>query len=346
MKILVILPSFHRTGPINVAFNIIKDLPSSCIVDVIAFNSGELYEDFKHNTRHVKVLDYFKVILFCYKNKKKYDVVHSHCVVPDFFNAFLFNSKKIKKITTIHNYLDVDYINDKGNYKGKLLSIFHRKVLSKIDGLISCSESVSYHIENNYKISSEFIRNGVDESNFKRRYLDGVERYVIVGVFNKRKNHAIAIDAFIEAKKINTELLVIGNGDLFELYLTKYSGISNIKFTGNVSNVRDYLNKCDVFLSSSLAEGLPMALLESLSENLTYIVSNIEPHIEINKLNNLSGVVVDNAKSSFLHEILKINSKILKERKVQSLKLYNDELTSKIMSNNYWELYNYSGNKS
>ena len=59
-----------------------------------------------------------------------------------------------------------------------------------------------------------------------------------------------------------------------ELYLKKHK-IFNVEIHGNKENVFSFLYKADLFLSTSLYEGLPISILEAMSIGLPIVASNV-----------------------------------------------------------------------
>jgi glycosyltransferase involved in cell wall biosynthesis len=68
---------------------------------------------------------------------------------------------------------------------------------------------------------------------------------------------------------------VVGGGEDEALFREESSGLANIEFTGDVSNVADYLASFDVFVFPSLSEGLGSSLLDAMSFGLPVIASNV-----------------------------------------------------------------------
>ena len=83
---------------------------------------------------------------------------------------------------------------------------------------------------------------------------------------------------------------------------------------GNVENVFDYLNASDIYLSTSLYEGFPIAILEAMSSELPIIASDV--------IGNTDTIIHD--ESGFLYEIGKLKiakNYIYKLSKKRSLRL-------------------------
>ena len=78
-------------------------------------------------------------------------------------------------------------------------------------------------------------------------------------------------------------LLLIGDGKELE-DLKKLAGNDRrIKSIGRVPSQFKYLRISDYFVSASLSEGLPLAVMEGMGCGLPAILSNIDSHFEMKK---------------------------------------------------------------
>ncbi|WP_250952560.1 glycosyltransferase family 4 protein [Escherichia coli] len=82
----------------------------------------------------------------------------------------------------------------------------------------------------------------------------------------------------------NDIFLILGDGELFRYCKDKYSKDLRYIFMGKVECPLEYYQLSDIFVSASLSEGLPLALLEAASTGCYLYVSDIEPHREIASL--------------------------------------------------------------
>lgn len=73
----------------------------------------------------------------------------------------------------------------------------------------------------------------------------------------------------------------MGTGNEYQRIYEKYKDLKNINFIGKTSNVVEYLQLSDVFISSSESEGLPNGVIEAISCGLKVILSDIPQHKEI-----------------------------------------------------------------
>lgn len=342
MKILFIVPSLESAGPVNVAFELVKQLSEDNEVHVFSFSKGERFKDFSQFANKVTISSRFKFLQVFFLASDIdidfYDVVHSHCLLPDIASAFNLSGNNY---TTIHNSMDKDYIFLYGRLLGNILYRLHLLVLKKIKYRVSCSNSVAEYLLSHFQLESKSICNGVSgsESSKSGNYNKNIIRFVSVGVLNHRKNPQLLLDAFSKLDIEKYEFIIIGDGPLLPSLKTQYQNNSNINFLGNCKNVRSFLSSSDVFLSSSMAEGLPMALLEALSEGVTYIVSDILPHLEINKLSPSSGVVVGNTVDDFFFAMKTITLEQINERRIICKALFDSSFSSRKMADDYLELY-------
>lgn len=94
------------------------------------------------------------------------------------------------------------------------------------------------------------------------------------------KNQSLLIQAFHQACKSdpefcnNSQLVIVGDGELrSQLELEAQNGPGRILFTGNQPKVRPYYAQFDLFALTSISEGIPLTLLESMAMGVPHIVS-------------------------------------------------------------------------
>ncbi|MDG3088277.1 glycosyltransferase [Vibrio hannami] len=97
------------------------------------------------------------------------------------------------------------------------------------------------------------------------------------------KNQRLLLQAFLKASETsedfcqNCTLTIVGDGpdreQLEQFVLENPTLAKKVMFTGAKSNIRDYYHSFDVFVMTSIAEGIPMTLLESMSMGLPHVVT-------------------------------------------------------------------------
>jgi len=221
------------------------------------------------------------------------DIVHSHGFRADNLSARYL--KSYHRVSTIHSYPFEDYAMKFGKALGYIMAVKHLKALYRIDYPIAVANSLSNRLANERNFHVPFILNGVDETMFLTARKEqkeelretyslpkGKKIFITVGNLIPVKNVETAIRAFMKSSAKNDHiLLVVGDGVESQKLHRLAGDYRNITFLGNISNVKDYLQMSDFYISAAFAEGLPIAVMEALSCGLACILSDIEPHREI-----------------------------------------------------------------
>ncbi len=136
----------------------------------------------------------------------------------------------------------------------------------------------------------KLIVNGIDASEFapvgeksmskKSIGLAGKTIIVFVGRLAPQKDIPTLIEAFHQASSRRPELhlLLLGDGperQNLEQLVRRYKLEQQISFLGNVSDVRPYLQASDIFVLSSLSEGVSNALLEAMASGLACVITRV-----------------------------------------------------------------------
>ena len=300
-KILYVVSTLKSAGPTNQLSYIIKYLDKKKFDPTILTLSPESTDSRKNyfeDVLNVKVetlgLSRIKGFIYAKTKVKRFiddnciDIVHSQGFRAD---GIIHKLNAVSTVATLRNYPFYDNTMTYGQFRGYLMAKIHLYYLRHIDYPIVVSKSISKLLskKNNFDIS--YIQNGVDIEKFKdidksklRKKLnikDGEKIFISVGTLDSRKDPITIIKAFIKAKIKSSKLILLGNGYLIKECQNEIGQNKNIMLIGNVDNVKEYLGASDYFVSSSLAEGLPNAVLEAMICGLPCILSNIPPHSEL-----------------------------------------------------------------
>lgn len=355
MKIIYIINSLKNGGPVNMLYTLVKNLDADlCDILVVA-----LKDAYVSNTRNfsslrckVIVLDGGSVSHSINKvqsiiNAEKPDIVHSHGGVADVVNSHLRGTHKC--FSTVHCDPDEDFSMKLGKIKGWIKATAFINTLKKIEYPIACSETVSKKILKKRGIQIGYIRNGIDLENLSslnskitREKLEIPEDALLMvfcGYLSRRKNVEFICRALMETDRKDVYLMVLGDGDQFE-FLKGLSILDNrIKMIGRVSNSYDYLIIADIFVSASLSEGLPLAVMEGMACGLPVLLSDIESHQEIKKCCPDATMLFPIENNEKLTRLI---SKISKPAKIQiknATDIVTNYLNAKRMASEYFELY-------
>lgn len=358
IPIVYIVSNLSNKGPIIILRNLIINLRKDLFTPIIITLSPEspnnsLKVDFEK--LDVKIfslnLNRFSGYIFGFAKLREFlkeikpGIVHNHGFRPD---IFIKKGELFPVVSTLHNIPSEDYTMEYGSFLGKAMSFFHVKALKKIDRVIACSKTIEESLKSIHnKIS---IQNGVEMSNIIRSFSSKqdlglpLDKKIIIsiGSLSKRKDPITVIDGFINSKAYYCSvLLFLGNGDTIDECKRRSLNHPNIIFKGQVDNVAEYLNCADLFVSASLSEGLPNAVLEAMLYKVPVCLSSIPQHKEILDMDSNAGKYFDVKNSvelSIKIDELLFSKDILNFQKA-AYGLISNHFNASRMTKDYEELY-------
>lgn len=306
------------------------------------FNKKVRIIELQSGTRDISLLEDLKSFIEIkrlIKNEKP-DIVHLHSSKSGFLGRMACNEKKMKVLYNPHgfSFLKQDESNiKKGIYKG--LEYIAAKKCGSIIG-VSKGE-----YEEALKLSkkSYLINNGIDTTKLPKLEEKKIDinnlKICTIGRVSYQKNPAMFNDIAKNLK--NIKFTWIGDGEL-----RNELSSSNIDITGwkEKDKALEIMNDSDVFLLTSLWEGLPIALLEAMQYKKVCIVSNCIGNRDV-IVNGQNGFIANNASEyiKVINELIerKINiTKITVNAKKDILQKYNFN----IVAEQYKKLYNLNNN--
>ncbi len=213
--------------------------------------------------------------LKAYAEKEEIDVVHCHLPWAGFAGRVLHKLTGIPVIYTEHN---------KQERYHRLTFWINRFTFNWQSLAIGVSEDVALSIKKNIncKIPLTTVLNGVNTDSFKRQPEAGIEikrslqipeNALVVGTvavfrFQKRLVEWLRVIRAALDSGLDVYGLIVGDGplkpEIFE-EVTKLDLSARVRFAGLQENVKPWLSAMDVYMMSSVFEGLPIALLEAMS---------------------------------------------------------------------------------
>ena len=200
-----------------------------------------------------------------------------------------------------------------------------------------------------YNAIKNVERSNLDKHQLRNKLDLPAKAFVIISVvrFNHQKNIKATV-SIAEKLSGNSDILflIIGDGEEkaeIENLISK-NNLTNILLLGYQSNIYEYLSASDIYLSTSLWEGLPYSLIEAAANGLPIVASDVTGN---NK-------VVTDGENCYLFQLNKISDaveKILqiknspKEQKLlgdTSLKIFKEKFQLDTMINKMKEIYNSS----
>jgi len=281
----------------------------------------ELFVIKQKNDNDYKIVKRLAAIL----RQKKIDIIHSHNWSTLFYAVA---AAKIAKLPVIvHGEHGIETRKIEEGWKRYLA----KKVLyAQCNHIITVSEDLKktlrrrYHIKNN-KIT--VIYNGVEKTHINKnteiedlriRYnLSRFSKIIgTVGRLRPVKNMEMLIKVFsqVHRKYPDSALLIVGpdNVDTNEYFKILKELIEelelgeNIFFTGTVKNIPGILSLFDIFVNTSLSEGLSNTILEAMVHKVPIVASNVGGNPELINHNH-SGLLFDSHdEKACVESILKI----------------------------------------
>ncbi|MBE6740957.1 MAG: glycosyltransferase family 1 protein [Ruminococcaceae bacterium] len=287
-----------------------------------------------------------------FKEHPEYNIIHTHN--GSLMLYALEGAKKSKvPVRIAHAHATAVPVGLKNQLK-KLIRPMIKYVATDYWG---CSDAAGkfYFSEKRWNNSNELIHNAINVDNFtfnenirneiREQYGFG-NKLVIgnVGRMMAQKNHKKLLDVFAEVHKLNpeTQLVIIGTGELEEKLRQQADelGISDsITFTGVLSNVNEWYSAIDVFVMTSLYEGLPVVAVEAQACDLPCVLTDtITPEVKVTENVKFLGLYDEPIK--WAKEILEIKPAKRVSRKAELQKAgYDIESEAKRMQDLYLELY-------
>lgn len=273
---------------------------------------------------------------FYLKKKNRPDVVISFMVETSMLAIIITTVFRIKCIASEHtNHI----IRVKNN-----LRLFTRKYLYRLADKIVVLTEFDRKYYAKYKSDAIVIPN---PSTFKSNNAIQKRDQIILAVGNLNKYHTKGFDNLIPivAKVLKNnpgwKLQIIGDIDEKSLaFLTniaiKYDTKDKILFSGFSNHVSKIMSQCEIFILSSRFEGLPMVLIEALSQGMACISYDCitGPSEIIN--HNHNGVLVEDQNSKAMQDALEqlildeMQRKKLKTNAPKSIEKFNPESITSI----------------
>jgi glycosyltransferase involved in cell wall biosynthesis len=170
---------------------------------------------------------------------------------------------------------------------------------------------------------------------------------VSIGRLIRVKNPLTLLRAFLEAADGDSRLVFIGAGDYYDrlLAVRDASNLADkVEFTGLVprEEVYERLVAADLFISTSIGEGLPLAVLQAMACRRPVILSDIPPHREIASGAPFIPLVRPDDTSAFAREIRRFRRLSPRRRSQigeQCRRLVEERFSLAIMRERYDSLY-------
>jgi glycosyltransferase involved in cell wall biosynthesis len=239
------------------------------------------------------------------------ELMQTHLPGSNFWGLIFAITNKCAVVSTVHNNCEFGYGGSVSQTRIKLRKNAYRQMFKKCDAVVAVSDLVAESLtaELGIKHSDKLVSvpNGVpiyppfkiDEKNAVRdKYDIGHDELLLLaaGRHCEQKNFRTLIESMgILSNRIKCQLIIAGDGPLrrtHQQHAGRLGVADKVLFPGNVNDLPDLMRASDLYVMSSLWEGLPLVLLEAMACGMANVGTSIEGIEEV-IVDGKSGLVVE-----------------------------------------------------
>lgn len=279
------------------------------------------------------------------------NILHSHNYKSNFY-ALAANRKKSTWVVTNHLW-------KRTTLALKVYAYLDSLIIRRADKVVAVSEDIANEMTRR-GISSEkihIIDNGINLDRFanKRIYndrrkslgLNGTHKiFGTIASLTPEKGQVYLIEAarLVTDKYPECRFFIVGDGGQRELLEEKTAAFGltkKVNFTGSRKDVPELLHMFDAFVLPSLAEGLPIALLEAMAAKVPVIATRVGAIPQLIE-DHVSGLLIQpkdsQAIANAIREVLNDEQRSL-EMAEKGFERVRDNYSSAIMARKYLAVY-------
>ena len=304
-KISFFLPKLSSGGAERVIIDIANNLSKrGYFIDIVLAKGGNIYlEEISPSVNIINlkskstILSFFPLSRYL-KKSRPYGIIsalsHANCAVLLAGNII---DKNIKIVVSERN-ISYRKTKNKIGFKRIILDWLIKYFYPQAKCIVTVSEGVRKSIISTYKFKDDQVKCILNPIDFKKinklksesilnneiiNDLKNENQKIIlsVGSLTKQKNYSLLIKAFkIVSEQINCKLIILGEGperlNLKRLCRDLEIDSKSIYLPGFIANPFPYMKACDLFVLSSLWEGLPNVLIQALACNCNIISTDCD----------------------------------------------------------------------
>ena len=344
MKVIHFITTIERGGAENHLQSLILAQIKSGYEITVVYIKGKPYWKKYFESIGCGVYQFKSVLnlLFIVRNFKP-SIVHAHLQVPEILTFLVhFFYPKFKLIVSKHN-------DAYSRFLPKILNPFiYRLIGGRAHEIICISKNVYNFCSNSLFLNKQKLKivyYGIDPSIYDPKSIDALEILSLKEDFEILKNDFVfgtvarlhpqkSLDTLINSFLIfhkrfnNSKLLIVGEGHLenkLKAQVKELGLVNNVIFTGKRDDIPQLFQLMDVFVLSSIYEGLGLVLLEAMSAKIPIIgtdagaipdiISKTGIIVPAKNIDELSKAMLDIFKNeSKRNEMIQIGKTEIKER--------------------------------
>lgn len=297
MKVLHVLSGDLWAGAEVMAYNLLKGLTSmhSCEVLAVLLNEGQVAARLRKEKVQVVVLDEGKLsfpslLLGLHRILRDFRprIIHAHRYKENLLAYLASRGGKISLVSTQHGLPET--LGEQSTLKNRLIRGINFVLLSKcFDRLVAVSNEMKDLLAEKGMNQKKLpvIHNGIElPRDFQRPSSN--DRFVVgsCGRLFPVKNYELFIETAsrVTAKSPLAKFELAGGGpqlDYLRLLCSQHELDGNFSFLGHVQDMQSFYQNLDIYISTSIHEGIPMSVLEAMGHGLPVIAPRVGGFPEI-----------------------------------------------------------------
>jgi len=230
-------------------------------------------------------------------NKNKYILVHTHTPIASFIGRVASKKCNIPNVVyTVHGF----HFHEYGNKIKNFIYIYLEKFAGRFTDILITINDYDYNMALKYKVvpqdklfyikgvglDIEFFNPDLITDDLKKYYKTSLniseDEFVLINIseFRKEKNLFDLLEVLNKLKKSNYKFkcLLIGDGSLKNKLTKKIKKLNlenNILLLGIREDIKELISVSDVYITTSIREGLSKSIMEAMSMEKPVISYNI-----------------------------------------------------------------------
>lgn len=342
-----------------VDYHLLKNLKSFNNIELsaILFNEGKLANKIRSLGISVDIIDennnnFFHTVVAAGKilNRKPPDIIHSHRYKENIL-AFLASKFQngIRLVSTQHGMPETTGASNRNKYK--FLQKLNMYLLSRsFHKVIVVSKDMQKTFTNRFRIKENkiaMIHNGADIPDCSSKKRES-SKFIVgsMGRIYPVKDYPLMVEIAKEVSRKTDKIQFVLAGDGPDrgkiMELIERNGLCNMFILkGFVDNLSEFYPYLDLYMNTSLHEGIPMSILEAMSYAIPIIAPNVGGIKEIVN-NGIEGYLLDDRDPKRFADIclqLHNDSKLRKAMGVSARHKIENEYSNERMAMEYHQLY-------
>lgn len=279
VKVIIFVPEYSNVATMKIAkasYTTLDDTKYQVEFITLKINRGD---NSKPSVSHFWKIKSLRKLL-------KANVIHSHCLLPDVIASMLaLLNRKAVYITTLHNEIKL-LCKSRFRFYWWFVYFTWLNSISNKDSVVCVNDHISNEIRS-VTDKSCVIYNGIPKfkNSIRHKLQDySSQKLKLLTVCNLLKLKGIEQSILLVNEMENCVLTVVGEGTYKDklLNLVYKLGITKkVKFVGYDPDPQKYFQASDIYLATSITEGLSLSLLEAMRCGLPILASDIPSHRSI-----------------------------------------------------------------